>query len=61
MAVTLRDFIRALPLEEQDAITKRAFELRAGRADLDAFDRIMNRETRAPDREADHLDERPDA
>ena len=56
MAVTLRDFIRDLPLEEQDAIAKRAFELRAGLANYDAFDRIMNRKTDAPDREADRLD-----
>ena len=56
MTVTLRDFIRDLPQEEQDAVAKRAFELRAERADLAAFDRIMSRETDAPDREADRLD-----
>ena len=56
MATTLRDFVHDLPREEQEAVAKRAFELRAELADLKAFDRIMGRKTGAPDREADRLD-----
>ena len=56
MATTLRDFIHDLPREEQETIARRAFELRSALADLKGFDRIMDRKTGVPVREADRPD-----
>ena len=50
-------FIAMAVAEKVSALaTADEFERRAKAADFDAFDRVMSRETDAPDLDADHLD-----
>ena len=56
MSISLRAFIQHLPVRERRAIDRRVLELRAVKADFEAFDRIMGRPTPPPERPEDRME-----
>ena len=57
MSISLRAFIQRLPVRERISIERRVLELRAAKADFEAFDRIMSRPTPPPERPEDRLED----